>query len=259
MNRLSEPEAPSIVERLETLEKQNRTMKRVLGIIIVMAASLLLMGQVAAKRTFDGTEFLLRDGKGVIRAKWTVTNDGPQLLFLDPNGNTRAELNGNAMLSLSGPPDQNQKKAFLLLSASGFAPASPTIFLGSNEGERGTLHVNSLDFTSSSGDVGLGFHTLAIPGSPTVADMFLNNKGSRFDLQISDKSFMGLDDKDGNTFEVRPSPASISIKDKEGFHTVIGSVGLNVSPAGQTIRTSAASIALFDKNGAVLWRAPIQP
>ena len=116
----------SIIERLEKLEKQNRRMKRVGGVFLAIVASLLLMGQAAAKHTFDGTEFLLRDSKGVIRAKWTVTDKGPQLLFLDTNGDSRINLQAsdsplirlddkNGNFFLAGPP------SIMIKNSEGFA------------------------------------------------------------------------------------------------------------------------------------------
>jgi hypothetical protein len=87
----------SILERLNALEKQNRWMKRIGVAAIVIAASLLVMGQKAAvNRTIEANEFLLRDSNGTVRSKWVVTQDGPRLLLLDGNGKERVVMYCNA-------------------------------------------------------------------------------------------------------------------------------------------------------------------
>jgi len=60
----------SIIECLESVEKQNRWMKRIGVAAIMIAASLLLRGQrQPVNRTVEANEFILRDSNGIVRAK----------------------------------------------------------------------------------------------------------------------------------------------------------------------------------------------
>jgi len=76
----------SIIQRLESLEKQNRQLKRIGAVLILITAALFLMGQTAGKRSVEANEFVLRDGKGTVRSKWFMEGNGPRLSFLNPEG-----------------------------------------------------------------------------------------------------------------------------------------------------------------------------
>ena len=56
-----------LMERLEKLEKQNRRLKQVGAVALVLAASILLMGQAPARRTVEANEFILKDASGNVR------------------------------------------------------------------------------------------------------------------------------------------------------------------------------------------------
>ena len=49
---------------------------------------------------------------------------------------------------------------------------------------------------------------------------------------------------------------SVTLQDSDGFKTVIGSIDLLNPRTGETSKTSAASVVLFDKDKKVLWKAP---
>ena len=49
---------------------------------------------------------------------------------------------------------------------------------------------------------------------------------------------------------------SLEVSDKEGFQTKIGTTDLVTPRTGETHKTSAASMILFDKDRKVLWQAP---
>ncbi|MBI3895033.1 MAG: hypothetical protein HY313_03790 [Acidobacteria bacterium] len=53
------PDWQAIVERLEKLEKQNRRMMQAGALILVVAASVLLMGQAPSYRVVEANEFVL--------------------------------------------------------------------------------------------------------------------------------------------------------------------------------------------------------
>ena len=52
------------------------------------------------------------------------------------------------------------------------------------------------------------------------------------------------------------SPYSISLSDQDGFSATIGLTNLVTSRTGETHKTTAASLTLFDKNKNVIWKAP---
>jgi len=49
---------------------------------------------------------------------------------------------------------------------------------------------------------------------------------------------------------------TLSISDSKGFETIIGSTDLVTPSTGETHKTSAASVVLFDKDKNVIWQAP---
>ena len=49
---------------------------------------------------------------------------------------------------------------------------------------------------------------------------------------------------------------SLTLSDTKGFRSVVGSVSFSLPSTGETSKTSAASIALFDKDGRSIWIAP---
>ena len=82
----------AVLERLEKLEKQNRWLRRVGAMFLILAASVLLMGQAAPKRTVEANEFILKDANGKKRARLFTTAHGPQLFFMDTNRKPRVGL-----------------------------------------------------------------------------------------------------------------------------------------------------------------------
>ena len=48
----------------------------------------------------------------------------------------------------------------------------------------------------------------------------------------------------------------VSLADRDGFKTVIGTTDLVTPRTGETHKTSAASVVLFDKDKKVFWKAP---
>jgi hypothetical protein len=52
------------------------------------------------------------------------------------------------------------------------------------------------------------------------------------------------------------SPYNISLSDQDGFSATIGLTNLVTSRTGETHKTTAASLVMFDKNKNVIWKAP---
>ena len=70
-------ELRAVVQRVEQLERENRRMKRIGGIVLLIVAAVVSMGQVGAAPVVEAQRFLIRDpntGKG--RAALSLLPDG---------------------------------------------------------------------------------------------------------------------------------------------------------------------------------------
>jgi len=82
------PSEPTLVKRLETLERANRRLQRVaLAALLLLTATALIAATDA--RSIEGTSFKLLDAEGKVRILMTAASG---LSFLDANGTTRAIL-----------------------------------------------------------------------------------------------------------------------------------------------------------------------
>jgi len=82
-----------VMQRLEKLEKQNRRLRVGGGAFLLVAASLLLMGQAAPQsKTIEAQEFILRDTSNKQRAKLSLVEDTAVLSLYDAKENVRARL-----------------------------------------------------------------------------------------------------------------------------------------------------------------------
>lgn len=114
-NGAVDPEAFS--KRLQTVERQNRALKTVGTLILVLTLAILLLvaallvmtwlGQMGRPDgTVDATRFRLRDSKGTVRAELALESTGaPQLSFFDDDGKRRTAV-GERGLSLWGRDGQ---------------------------------------------------------------------------------------------------------------------------------------------------------
>lgn len=106
------PSMENLTQRLDRLERANRSLKRVGAAVALGIAAVALMGQVrTAGRVVEAEQFVLRDTSGKTRGGLAVRPDGRVLLGLaDKNGEDRAEINvlpdGSAVLALT---DQDRK------------------------------------------------------------------------------------------------------------------------------------------------------
>jgi hypothetical protein len=111
-----------ILNRLEQVERDNRRLRRngvtmmvVLAMALGLGAALVyysgLAGLPGAPQTLSATQFMLRDGKGVIRGAWGMTEDGSvRLVLSDAGGRQRVRLSlledGSAGLSFADTADR---------------------------------------------------------------------------------------------------------------------------------------------------------
>jgi hypothetical protein len=90
-------------DRLLKLEKHNRRPKQLGIAVLIVSASLIVMGQAPSKKVVEGNEFILRDGSGNVRARLSMnvpSGAAPgfpavvQLILFDERGKKRVVLNG---------------------------------------------------------------------------------------------------------------------------------------------------------------------
>jgi hypothetical protein len=61
---------------------------------------------------------------------------------------------------------------------------------------------------------------------------------------------------DGRASYTSVGPTSLVLSDAQGFSAVLGATDLTTPRTGETHKTSAASLVLFDKSKDVIWEAP---
>ena len=121
-----------LADRLGKLEKQSRRLKQAGAVALIIAAAVLLMGQVPSHRTVEANEFILRDGNGEVRGRLSMGTLGPELILLGENGKNRVLLDHEGLSFL----DANEKIRVML----GFWGAGPRLLLlDSNEETRAML------------------------------------------------------------------------------------------------------------------------
>jgi hypothetical protein len=169
--------------RLLKLEEQNRRLKQLGAAALIVAASLLVMGQAPSKKTVEANEFILNDDKGNVRARLRMGLTAPQLELVDEKGTARVRLRGG--YSLVGGP----------VNFSGIS------LFDEHGRERGTF------------------------------------------------------DADENGAEIMVS-GPVTVSEEQGFQATLGTTDLVTPRSGETHKTSAASLVLFDKSKNVIWKAP---
>jgi hypothetical protein len=99
-------------DRLLKLEKENHRLKQLGTVALVVAVSLLVMGQASQKKkTVEADEFILKDNGGNVRARLSMnilTGAAPgvpavaQLVLFDEKGKKRVMLDGGNTWGFSG-------------------------------------------------------------------------------------------------------------------------------------------------------------
>jgi hypothetical protein len=232
--------------RLAKLEKQNRRLKRLGAAALVAAASLALLGQAPAKRTVEANEFILKDAGGKVRARLAFCDNAPCLVLLDTNANARATLDITGLTA---------NRLFLIdlkgetWGALGMLEAGPSFSLfGRNGKEQAALRL-------AAGEPALALSD-ANGQRELVATIYRDSPHLWFaDQEEKEHLYIGLNGSEPS-ISLNGSEPSIVASDAEGYETSIGSSDLVNPKTGETRKTSAASLVLFDKDKHVIWHAP---
>jgi hypothetical protein len=219
----------SIIERLEALEIEKRRLKRmgaaVIAVVILVAVSLMLMGQAAGSRTIEGKEFVLRDSHGNVRARLFMDGSEPKLSLL----NTRRQHVADLYSSGDGAALNFEKSgANIHIETAGL----PNISIGQ---EHQAMALFSDGFRV--GDDRSSEPSLAVVDQPDGGHLWMKHSGSVGRIDVASDN------------------ASLTVADKDGFYATVGSTEVQGQLTGIT-RTSAGSFMLFGKDGKVIWQAP---
>ena len=106
--------------------------------------------------------------------------------------------------------------------------------------------------------------------NPTPTLAFYDEKAqTKLILNTDDISFLNSEGKLGGQFGngimtltgekgsfAMLTPYNLNLQDQTGFSAILGITNLATPRTGEINRTSAASLALFDKDKNVIWKAP---
>jgi len=245
------PEWQPVIERLEKLERQNRRMKQVGAAALILAAAVLLMGQANPNRkivasTVEAERLVLKDSKGNERVVFSGSGNnpfgpadqiiaGPFLEFLDVEGNPQMKISDENRGSFGNSRgiELYNKGGSAVLASFLLVDDVPSLELYDVEGSRKQAQQTSKVTAEAMAEKDEQ-KQIAIRAKNVWSEF----PGSEFLLSVS---------KDGPIF---------SLKDGDGFKTTIGSTNLLTPRTGETHKTSAASVVLFDKDKKVIWSAP---
>jgi hypothetical protein len=235
------PTLLSEIERLEKLERDNHRLRQVAALGLIVIAVVLLMAQTSGPRRLEANEFVLKDDKGKVRGRFALLEKGlvPQLSLSDEQG-----------------------RDLLTLSVIAGSP-----FLSFND-VRGTERV-TLSIDEGRGDAGL---TLRHANKAPAITMLSENEGARIVLGDAQRqgrlqlaisklaAALALYDERGKqtvtVFAYGEGDSRLTVEDREGFKTVIGTSETVTPLTGEKHKTSVAAITMFDKNQKVIWKAP---
>jgi hypothetical protein len=263
---------PSLAEveiRLAKLERQNRRLKRLGLLFLLIAGSGFFLAQAPRKppsaapapatpaATYDTLvvhRLELRDRAGKLRGLWSVKDGVPGLVLYDTAGNPRASL----AVTADGPnlslfDTAGKSRAQLAVTAAG-----PALRLADTaEKVRVGLAILADDAKLALFDTaGKNRATLAVGAEGSLVGLSDVTGELRAGLGVT------ADGPDLMLFNTAGKPGAVldedtfSVTDAQGFKAVVGVTETEVIKTGESHTTSAAAVTLFGKDGKVIWRAP---
>lgn len=262
-------ELQSIIERLGELEKQNRRMKQAGVAGLVLACLLLTLGVAGPDRVIEAEKFILKDSSGKTRAVLSNDATGTDLRFLDEKGTQRLSVGmyaGNPNITMFNSDSKqvatlasDMTGSELWLGEGAFGKPLVTIgtelTLGKENGPAFTPFLRLRD--------GKGHDRIGLEFSPMFEEASINvqseNGKDGVNLSAADTYgstlIVGTKGSTASLSSDKEGPA-LSLTDQRGYSASLGSVSLVTKATGESHRTSAASVVLFDKDKNVIWRAP---
>jgi hypothetical protein len=227
-------ELNAIRSRIAALERENRRMKKIAMTVVVAAVAAITMGQARQSRIIEGEKFVLKDTSGKTRAELGISGGFPSLRFVDPDGMFRAEFSSELLAFTNGQVIRSKFKDS--------ADPSKGVDYEPIDGPMVTLSESGLTVMENVKGNGARhlFVSLDWVTNPSLILQPLSTGGRGSGIEMTSAA-------DG---------PSLTIRDREGFSSVFGSSSLITPSTGETHKTSAASIVLFDKDGHKVWSAP---
>jgi len=241
------PSLADLEARLAKLERQNRTLKRLGLLFLLIAGSGFLVAQAPRKppsaapapatgaASYDTLvvhRLELRDKAGKLRGVWTAEDGYLGLALYDTAGMPRAELT----LTIVGPAldlydDVGKSRIELMVTADG-----PHLMLLDAAGKpRAALRV-LLDTPLLGLYDGAGRHFTTL---------------DQHGLEL-----WGANPNVGAELSAGEFGPHLSLRDAQQFTAVVGVTQTETTKTGESHTTSAAAVTLFGKDGEVIWRAP---
>jgi hypothetical protein len=266
--------------RLIRLERQNRRLEQLGIAALIVAASLVLMGQASQKKTIEANEFILRDNSGNVRARLSVDEkfSTTQLVLFDKEGKQRmkadagADAFGESFGATLTLADGHGRDRVFLGSDDVFGG---TLSLLDQKGDPGTvLHADDAELPhttmkeAETSNLGLvandkGVHAILAVGEDKAAQIALEDKDNKHVLMLGPTAVSFLEFSGDIKAPPKPSDikavltrGSLDLADELGFAARVGVGDLITPRTGETHKTSAASLVLFDKDKNVIWKAP---
>lgn len=277
-----------VLERLARLERQNDRLKRIGAAVLVGAAALLLMAQKSQTKVVEANEFVLRDNSGRVRASLSVDSllgdalSSAQLVLFDIKGRRRVVLASGSVLPDSGTAlllADSQGRTRLRISAEDSLGGTLDM-LNEKQAPVTTLTTSSAKLPMVTADSVITPNLLLARdinnvggiltvGADNTGGIALLSGGYRdmLDLQPSFARFSKLNGSipgpanivtlvQQATVKAAFLPDSLFVSDDQGFSADLGVQDLVTPRTGETQKTSAASLILFDKNKSVIWKTP---
>ena len=230
---LQSPEIRAVLARVEKLEEANAQLKRVGGVVLLIAVATLLMGQTKQGATpwqkqvlrigtvQANTIEVLPERISVVKGFSPVpavrirgSSLGSELTMFDENGKARVSLNGSMGLL-----------------------------------QMGELETDSLGYVSP-----LQGNTVSLSASGNGGTLTLNDRSGEQTIHLSARPADAATGSEGGVILNLISDAPrLTLGKLDGYRTVIGSEEL--ASAGKTYRTSAASVVLVNEKDSVIWSA----
>lgn len=254
-----QPEAAALQAlsmRIEKLERENRLLRRAGLLAAVVLGSLFVMGQatpqkavpIKAVKALDAGKFLLKDGRGKMRAELSLFADRPALVFYDDGG--------NATMSLGAEPDGagltlydgNSEKAAVL----DCTPAGPVLTLYGGGQKRLNLSVGVQG--PAIGLLGKHEEAKAALGLTSGDDAFLHlfgagERGGTQLLAAPDRTVLRFFDA---TDKVR---AVLGIVEKESSPGLVLNDEAGIARTILMLTAQGPSMEFFDQNRQRVWYA----
>jgi hypothetical protein len=102
---------------------------------------------------------------------------------------------------------------------------------------------------------------MSLKVSDDASDLhFFGNRNSGMNLGLDSGdpsvSMLASESNGGSGITISAAKPSVVLRDGNGSSVVVGAAHLNTPPGAEAKQSSAASVALLDKSGKIIWKAP---